>query len=128
MTGSRLTSGLSDGRAFTNYVSSGLYNNYLESVFKTRDDSDYRAYLQKNAREVEKTIGKLTAFYVKPPVLKPSKLNVTGDADARMTSAPVNYDQKILSKSYYDQLAKFNTVAAQQNMYNEYIDYRNVAR
>jgi hypothetical protein len=60
-------------------------------------------------------------------VLKPSKLDVTGDADPRMTSAPVKYDQKILSKSYYDQLNKFNTVAAQQLQYNEYIDYNNVS-
>ena len=125
--GSRISPAMQDGRAFTNYVSSGLYNNYLESVFKTPEDTEYRAFLQKNAREVEKKVGKLTAFYVKPPVLKPSKLNVTGDADPRMTSAPVKYDQKILSKSYYDQLAKFNTVANQQLMYNEYIDYNNVS-
>jgi hypothetical protein len=118
---------MSDGRAFTNYVSSGLYNNYLESVFKTPDDSEYRAYLQKNARDVEKKVNKLTAFYVKPPVLKPSKLNVVGDTNARLTSAPVGYDQKILSSQYNRQLAAFNTVAAQQRQYSETLDYRNVS-
>ena len=125
---SRISPAMSDGRAFTNYVSSGLYNNYLESVFKTPDDTEYRAYLQKNARDVEKKVNKLTAFYVNPPVLKPTKLSVTGDSDARMTSAPVNYDQKILSQSYYNQLAKFNTVAGQNRQYLERLDYTNVAR
>ncbi|AGE50073.1 hypothetical protein ATCVCanal1_119L [Acanthocystis turfacea Chlorella virus Canal-1] len=124
---SRISPAMSDGRAFTNYVSSGLYNNYLESVFKTPDDTDYRAFLQKNAREVEKKVGQLTAFYVRPPVLKQSKLNVTGDPDARLTAAPVGYQQNILSKQYNAQLAAFNTVAGQQRQYSEYLDYNNVS-
>ena len=124
---SRIAPAMSDGRAFTNYVSSGLYNNYLESVFKTPDDTDYRAFLQKNAREVEKKVGQLTAFYVRPPVLKQSKLHVVGDADPRLTSAPVGYQQKIMNSQYNKQLAQFNTVAAQQRQYSEYLDYNNVS-
>jgi hypothetical protein len=127
MSGSRISPSMQDGRAFTNYVSSGLYNNYLESAFRTPDDTEYRAFLQKNARDVEKKIGQLTAFYVKPPVLKQSKLSVVGDADPRLTSAPVGYQQDILSKQYNQQLAAFNTVAGQQRQYSEYLDYKNVS-
>jgi hypothetical protein len=126
--GSRIAPAMSDGRAFTNYVSSGLYNNYLGSVFKTPEDTEYRAFLQKNAREVEKKVNKLTAFYVKPPVLKKTKLTVVGDTDAHMTSAPVGYNQKILSQSYNNQLARFNTIAGQQRQYSEYLDYNNVSQ
>ena len=125
--GSRIAPAMSDGRAFTNYVSSGLYNNYLESVFKTPEDTEYRAFLQNNAREVEKKVGQLTAFYVRPPVLKPSKLKVTGESDPRLTSAPVGYQQNILSNQYNRQLAEFNTVASQQRRYSEYLDYQNVS-
>ena len=124
---SRISPAMQDGRAFTNYVSSGLYNNYLESVFKTPDVTEYRAFLQKNARDVEKKVGQLTAFYVKPPVLKQSKLNVAGDADPRLISAPVGYQQNILGNQYNQQLAAFNTVAGQQRQFSEYLDYKNVS-
>ncbi|AGE55545.1 hypothetical protein ATCVMN08101_139L [Acanthocystis turfacea Chlorella virus MN0810.1] len=124
---SRIAPAMSDGRAFTNYVSSGLYNNYLESVFKTPDDTDYRAFLQKNARDVEKKVGQLTAFYVKPPVLKQSKLKVVGDDNPSVVSAPVGYQQNIMSKQYNRQLAEFNTVAGQQRRFAEYLDYNNVS-
>lgn len=125
--GSRITSGMSDGRAFTNYVSSGLYNNYLESTFKTPDDTDYRAFLQKNAREVEKKVGQLTAFYVRPPVIKQSKLKVVGDDNPTLVSAPVGYQQSIMNKQYNQQLAAFNTVASEQRRFNETLDYQNVS-
>lgn len=125
--GSRMMPAMADGRAFTNYVSSGLYNNYLESAFKTPDDTDYRAFLQKNAREVEKKVGQLTAFYVRPPVLKQSKLKVTGETDPRLVSAPVGYQQNILGNQYNQQLAAFNTIAGQQRQYSEYLDYKNVS-
>ncbi|ABU43982.1 hypothetical protein AR158_C437L [Paramecium bursaria Chlorella virus AR158] len=94
----------------TNYVSSGLYNNYLEGKFKTPEDSEYRAFLQKNAKEVEKTINALTVYYVKPPVMPKVKLNVTGDANAKMTAAPVDYNQRILDNSYTDTMSKFQRV------------------
>lgn len=117
----------SEGINVTNYVSSGLYNNYLESQFKTPLDSEYRAYLQKNAREVEKKINKLAVTYVKPPVLKKSKLNVAGDSDAKMYAAPTGYDQKILDDAYRKRLAKFNTIASQQKQYLEGLDLDNYA-
>lgn len=124
---SRIMPAMSDGRSFTNYVSSGLYNNYLEAQFKTPLDSEYRAYLQNNSREVEKKINKLTVTYVNPPVLKTSKLKVSGDPNAKTFSAPVGYDQKILDDSYRKNLAKFNTVASQQMQYLESLDEDNYA-
>ena len=124
--GSRIMPAMADGRQFTNYVSSGLYNNALEAKFKTPDDSEYRAYLQKNAASVKKTIGQLTAFYVKPPVMPKTKLNVQGETNAHMVSAPVNYDQKILDKGYYKGIAKFNTSANQQKQYLMNLDNQNV--
>ena len=124
---SRIMPAMSDGRQFTNYVSSGLYNNYLEAQFKTPEDSQYREYLQKNAKAVEQKINKLTAVYVKPPVMPKSKLRVEGDPNARLTAAGVDYNQKILDKAYTDRLAQFNTVSAQQRQYLERIDRQNVA-
>ena len=99
-----------EGINVTNYVSSGLYNNYLEGKFNTPGDSEYRAFLQKNAKEVEKTINALTVYYVKPPVMPKVKLNVTGDANAKMTAAPVDYNQRILNNSYTDTMTKFQRV------------------
>lgn len=116
---------MSDGRQFTNYVSSGLYNNYLEAQFKTPEDSEYRAFLQKNAREVEKKINKLAVTYIKPPVLKESKLKVEGDPDARLTAAPAGSSQKILDAAYRERLRQFNTVASQQAQYLEQLDEDN---
>ncbi|AGE50836.1 hypothetical protein PBCVCVB1_420L [Paramecium bursaria Chlorella virus CVB-1] len=122
---SRIMPAMSDGRAFTNYVSSGLYNNYLEAQFKTPEDSQYRAYLQKNAKAVEEKIGRLTAVYIKPPVMPKSNLKVEGDPNARMTAAGPDYSQKILDDSYYKRVAQFNTVASQQKQYLLGIDNKN---
>lgn len=69
-----------------------------------KDDTDYRAFLQKNAKEVEKTVSALTAFYVKPPTFPNTNLNVAGDPDAAMTSAPVNYTQPILNNNYINSM------------------------
>ena len=60
--GSRIKPALEDGRSFTNYVSSGIYNNYLEDKFKIHSDSNYRLFLQKNAKQVEKVTNALTAY------------------------------------------------------------------
>lgn len=117
----------SKGVNVTNYVSSGLYNNYLEAQFKTPLDSEYRAYIQNNAREVEKKINKLAVTYVKPPVMKTSKLKVAGDPNAKTFAAPAGYDQKILDESYGKTLKKFNTVASQQMQYLESLDDENYA-
>jgi hypothetical protein len=122
---SRIMPAMSDGRSFTNYVSSGLYNNYLEAQFKTPEDSQYRAYLQKNAKAVEQKIGRLTAVFVKPPVMPKSNLKVEGDPNARMTAAGPDYNQRILDDSYHKRVAQFNTVAAQQNQYLLGIDNKN---
>ena len=125
---SRIMPAMSDGRSFTNYVSSGLYNNYLEAQFKTPLDSEYRAYLQNNSREVEKKINKLTVTYVNPPVMKTSKLNVAGDpTDARVSAAPAGQSQKILDESYRKNLRKFNANAARQLQYLESLDEDNYA-
>ncbi|AGE51165.1 hypothetical protein PBCVCVG1_407L [Paramecium bursaria Chlorella virus CVG-1] len=122
---SRIMPAMSDGRAFTNYVSSGLYNNYLEAQFKTPEDSQYRAYLQKNAKAVEEKIGRLTAVYIKPPVMPKSNLKVEGDPNARMTAAGPDYSQRILDDNYYKRVAQFNTVASQQKQYLLGIDNKN---
>lgn len=123
--GSRMMPAMSDGRAFTNYVSSGLYNNYLEAQFKTPDSSDYRAYLQQNAKAVEQKINRLTAVYIKPPVMQKSTLKVEGDPNARMTSAAPDYNQRILDDSYNQRIAQFNTVASQQKQYLLGLDNKN---
>ena len=122
---SRIMPAMSDGRAFTNYVSSGLYNNYLEAQFKTPEDSQYRAYLQKNAKAVEEKIGRLTAVYIKPPIIPKSNLKVEGDPNARMTAAEPDYSQRILDDNYYKRVAQQNTVAFQQKQYLWGIDNKN---
>ena len=105
---SRIMPAMSDGRSFTNYVSSGIYNNYLEDKFKTPEDAQYRQFLQKNAKQVEKVTNSLTAYYVKPPKMPKVSLRVQGDPDARMTAGPAVQEQPILGPNYYKNLARFN--------------------
>jgi len=69
---SRINPAMSDGRAFTSYVSSGLYNQDLGRKFGITDDNAYRAFLQTNSEKVMKTVTALTMFNVpdnrrKPP-------------------------------------------------------------
>ena len=106
--GSRIMPALADGRSFTNYVSSGIYNNYLEDKFKTPDDSQYRQFLQKNAKQVEKVTNSLTAYYVKPPKMPKVVRRVEGEPDAHMTAGFVGQPQTILNANYYKNLSKFN--------------------
>jgi len=106
--GSRIMPALSDGRSFTNYVSSGIYNNYLEDKFKTPDDSQYRQFLQRNAKQVEKVTNSLTAYYVKPPKMPKVVRKVEGESDAHMTAGIVGQQQTILNKDYYKNLARYN--------------------
>ena len=106
--GSRIMPAMSDGRAFTNFVSSGIYNNYLEDKFKTPEDSQYRQFLQRNAKEVEKVTNSLTAYYVKPPKMPTVVRRVEGDPDARMTAGLVGQTQTILNANYYKNLSNFN--------------------
>ena len=105
---SRIMPALSDGRSFTNYVSSGIYNNYLEDKFKTPDDSQYRQFLQKNAKQVEKVTNSLTAYYVKPPKMPKVAQRVEGEPDAHMVAGPAGHQQPILNAAYYKNLSRFN--------------------
>jgi len=61
---SRINPAMSDGRAFTSYVSSGLYNNDLERKFGVTNDTEYRAFLQNNSEKVMKTVTALTMFNI----------------------------------------------------------------
>jgi hypothetical protein len=99
---------LSDGRSFTNYVSSGIYNNYLEDKFKIDSDSSYRQFLQKNAKQVEKVTNSLTAYYVKPPTMPKVTRKVQGESDVHMVAAPAGQQQPILNAGYYNNLSRFN--------------------
>lgn len=106
--GSRIMPAMSDARAFTNYVSSGIYNNYLEDKFDISSDSNYRKFLQKNAKQVEKVTNSLTAYYVKPPKMPKVVQRVQGEPDAQMTAGVLGQPQKILSSNYYKNLSRFN--------------------
>jgi hypothetical protein len=106
--GSRIMPALADGRSFTNYVSSGIYNNYLEDKFKVDSDSSYRQFLQKNAKQVEKVTNALTAYYVKPPTMPKVTRKVQGEPDAHMIAGPAGKQQTILDAGYYNNLSRFN--------------------
>jgi len=124
---SRIMPAMSDGRSFTNYVSSGLYNNYLENKFRTPEDSQYRQFLQKNAGDVEKVVNQLTAYYVRPPAMPTSKLNVQGDPNAKLTTAPVDYRQNILNQDYYKTLNRFNQATMSDRQILEKMDRMNMS-
>ena len=106
--GSRIMPALSDGRSFTNYVSSGIYNNYLEDKFHTPSDSNYRMFLQRNAKQVEKVTNSLVAYYVKPPKMPQVAQRVEGEPDAHMVAGPAGHQQPILNAAYYKNLSRFN--------------------
>ncbi len=107
--GSRINPAMSDGRSFTNYVSSGIYNNYLEDKFKINSDSTYRQFLQRNAKQVEKVTNSLTAYYVRPPKMPKAVVRgVEGEPDAQMTAGLVGQPQKILDAGYYKNLTRTN--------------------
>jgi hypothetical protein len=109
--GSRIQPALADGRSFTNYVSSGIYNNYLEDKFKIDSDSSYRQFLQKNAKQVEKVTNSLTAYYVKPPTMPKVTRKVQGESDVHMTAGLYDQPQTILDANYYKNLSRFNLKA-----------------
>ena len=106
--GSRIMTALSDGRSFTNYVSSGIYNNYLEDKFHTPSDSNYRMFLQRNAKQVEKVTNSLVAYYVKTPKMPKVAQRVEGEPDAHMVAGPAGHQQPILNAAYYKNLSRFN--------------------
>ena len=106
--GSRIMPALSDGRSFTNYVSSGIYNNYLEDKFHTPSDSNYRMFLQRNAKQVEKVTNSMVAYYVKPPKMPKVAQRVEGEPDAHMVAGPAGHQQPILNAAYYKNLSRFN--------------------
>ena len=70
---SRINPAMSDGRAFTSYVSSGLYNQELERKFGIMDDNAYRAFLQNNSEKVMKTVNALTMFSIPTATTTASK-------------------------------------------------------
>lgn len=107
--GSRIMPAMSDSRSFTNYVSSGLYDNYLEDKFKTTSDSSYRMFLQKNTKQVMQVINGLTAYNVTPPKMPKVTRRVVGDPDAQMTSARYGDTNRILDANYYKNIAGFNS-------------------
>lgn len=83
----RITPALSDGRAFTNYVSSGIYNQALERQFGVPNDTSFRHYAQNNADELTRVQNSL--LYVRVPTPQPRPL--TGQlpgAEVRDTPAP----------------------------------------
>lgn len=71
---SRINPAMSDGRAFTSYVSSGLYNNELERKFGVKNDTEYRAFLQNNSEKVMKTVTALTMFNI--PMVTPKQPSI----------------------------------------------------
>jgi hypothetical protein len=123
--GSRIQPAMADGRSFTNYVSSGLYNNNLEQKFKTPEDSQYRQFLQNNAQEVRQVTNQLTAYYVRPPTMAPTAFSVPG-IPPQQPLPPVNYNQKILGPGYYKTISKFNKAAETDAQRLKALDKANV--
>jgi hypothetical protein len=80
---------MSDGRSFTNYISSGIYDTYLENKFNISNDTSYRHYLQTHADEVMKLMNQVMTTTVRPPVsYKAPKLNAQGTNTFRDDQAP----------------------------------------
>lgn len=67
---SRITPAMSDGRSFTNYVSSGIYNTVIEQTFALDNDTEYRKYLQAHPDKVLKYINQLKVVDVPPAPMK----------------------------------------------------------
>lgn len=63
---SRITPAMSDGRSFTNYVSSGIYNTYLSHRVGAANDTVYREILQTHADQVMKITTRLMTVNVQP--------------------------------------------------------------
>lgn len=56
---SRIMPSLSDGRCFTNYLSSCQYDIELQKQFKQSSESSYRIFLQQNALKAQTETRKL---------------------------------------------------------------------
>lgn len=63
---SRITPAMSDGRSFTNYVSSGIYNTFIERKFSIDDDTEYRRYLQEHADKILKFSNQVRVVDIQP--------------------------------------------------------------
>jgi hypothetical protein len=59
---SRIAPALADGRAFTNYLTTNAYEDYLQKKFKQPSASAYRLYLQQHADEVLRESRKLVVI------------------------------------------------------------------
>ena len=64
---SRLMPALSDGRAFTSYLSAGQAEDALQRTFKTHNENQYRAFLQHNSARVAEQLRRLQVASVVPP-------------------------------------------------------------
>jgi hypothetical protein len=102
--------GDASGRVFTNYISPGLYANYLERVFKTPNDTLFRHFMQDHPTEVLRVTNALTVTHVKPPKMPKSTLKVKGGANAHMTEGQVGGSDRILPRSYLKDVARFNSI------------------
>ena len=56
-----------DGRAFTSYVSSSLYNQALETKYGIADSTQYRAFLQNNGDVVRAAMETVVSYNPSPP-------------------------------------------------------------
>lgn len=52
--------GMADGRYFTSYLPSGILNTHIQEHYKIVSGSQYRAFLQQNAKSVKDAMKKLS--------------------------------------------------------------------
>ena len=98
---SRINMAPADGRSFTQYASSGLYNNYLEKKFGVKSPTEYRHFIQENSKQVIDATSTLTAIYIDAPAMPQSIVDVVGVEDTKLMAAPVDFSQKILTDEYH---------------------------
>ena len=97
-----------EGVPVTNYVSPGIYQNYLEKKFYEDGKNGpgvgnrtFRNWMQNNSSIVMNEVNKLSVVRVNTPSLPQSTLNVAGEpVDSTTTPAPVGYSQSILGPNY----------------------------
>ena len=52
--------GMSDGRCFTSYLSSGILNENIQKEFKVVSGPDFRTYLQQNGKNIMNEFKKMS--------------------------------------------------------------------
>lgn len=73
---------MSDGRSFTNYLSSGIYNTYLEEKLGVPNDTSFREFLQTRGDQVMKSMNQLMAVDIRPDVQSRTKPSTAVGADS----------------------------------------------